>query len=98
VEPWLDPENISDLWYFDGPPDTPEKAAKSFEAVPHRFMFVGHVHRWLIAKPGTILEWNGETPIRLDGDTRYLILVAAVCDGKCAIFDTDNLELVPFGW
>jgi hypothetical protein len=97
VEPWLDPEDISDLWYFDGPPDTPEKAAKSFEAVPHRFMFVGHVHRWLIARPGVILGWAGEKPIRLDGDNRYLILVAAVCDGKFAIFDSDTLELVPFG-
>jgi len=97
VEPWLDPDDISDLWYFDGPPDTPEKAARSFEAVPNRVMFVGHVHRWLIATPGVILGWAGEEPIRLDGDTRYLILVAAVCDGKFAIFDTDTLELIPFG-
>jgi hypothetical protein len=98
VEPWLDPEDISDLWYFDGPPDTPETAARSFEAVPHRFMFVGHVHRWLIATPGTILGWNGETPIRLENDSRYLVLVAAVCNGDYAIFDTDTLELVPFGY
>src|SRR5947207_12169567 len=21
VEPWLNPENVADLWYFDGPPD-----------------------------------------------------------------------------
>ncbi len=98
VEPWLDPENISDLWYFDGPPDTPVKAAKSFEAVPHRFMFLLHLHRWLIPEPKMIYEWNGETPIRLDGDTRHLIVVAAVCNGEYAIFDTDTLELVPFGW
>jgi hypothetical protein len=97
VEPWLDPDDISDLWYFDGPPDTSEKAAKSFEAVPHRFMFVGHLHRWLIATPDAILGWAGENPIRLHGDTRYLILVAAVCDGKSSIFDTDTLELFPFG-
>jgi hypothetical protein len=97
VEPWLDPEDISDLWYFGGPPDTPEKAAKSFEAVPHRYMFVGHLHRWLLATPRKVLDWNGETRIRMDGETRYLILVAAVCDGRYAIFDTDTAELVPFG-
>jgi hypothetical protein len=52
----------------------------------------------LIARPGVILGWVGERPIRLDGDTRYLILVAALCDGRCAVFDTDTLELVPFGY
>src|SRR5262249_28215693 len=25
VEPWLDPEKIEDLWYFNGPPETPEQ-------------------------------------------------------------------------
>jgi hypothetical protein len=60
-------------------------------------MFVGHLHRWLMATPGVILGWEGEHPIRLDGGTRYLILVAAICDGKFAIFDTDTLELIPFG-
>ena len=33
VEPWLDPEKIEDLWYFDGPPETPEQVARSFAAV-----------------------------------------------------------------
>jgi hypothetical protein len=74
------------------------KATKSFDAVPHRFMFVGHVHRWLIATPGTILEWNGATPIRWDADNGYLILVAAGCNGDYAIFDADTLELMPFGY
>jgi hypothetical protein len=36
VEPWLDPYKIEDLWYFDGPPDTPEKLARNFAAVPNR--------------------------------------------------------------
>jgi hypothetical protein len=27
VEPWLDPHRVEDLWYFDGPPDSPEKLA-----------------------------------------------------------------------
>jgi hypothetical protein len=30
VEPWLDPHKVEDLWYFDGPPDSAEKLARSF--------------------------------------------------------------------
>jgi hypothetical protein len=25
VKPWLNPEEITDLWYYEGPPDRPEK-------------------------------------------------------------------------
>src|SRR3954454_4574542 len=39
VEPWLNPECLEDLWYFDGPPETREQAARSFAAVPNRVMF-----------------------------------------------------------
>ena len=35
-------------------PDTPEKAARSFDALPHRIMITGHLHRWLIATPRAI--------------------------------------------
>ena len=31
VEPWLDPHKVEDLWYFDGPPDSPEKLAKAYK-------------------------------------------------------------------
>jgi predicted phosphodiesterase len=48
IEPWLDATRVENLWYFDGAPDTPEKAARSFTAVPERFLFVGHFHRWLV--------------------------------------------------
>src|SRR5581483_3642084 len=30
VEPWLDARQVKALWYFDGLPDTPEKASRSF--------------------------------------------------------------------
>ena len=43
AEPWLDPHKVEDLWYFDGPPDSPGKLARSFAAVPHRVLFVGEV-------------------------------------------------------
>jgi hypothetical protein len=97
VEPWLDPHKIEDLWYLGGPPDSPEKLARSFAAVPHRVLFVGHLHRWLLGTPGGPLPWRGEGPVRLDIRTRYLVVVHAVWDGKCALFDTETNELVPFG-
>lgn len=96
VEPWLDPEDVTQLWYFEGPPDTPQKAARSFKAAANRIMFTGHLHRWMMASPGRILQWSGQEPVQLDATTRYLILVAAVCDGRYAIFDTKTLQLVPF--
>jgi hypothetical protein len=97
VEPWLDPHSIEDLWYFDGPPDSPEKLARSFAGVPHRVMFIGHLHRWLVGTPQGILHWKGEGPLCLESTTRYLVVVHAVWDGKCALFDTTTGVLTPFG-
>jgi hypothetical protein len=97
VEPWLDPHKVEDLWYFDGPPDTAEKLARSFAAVPHRALFIGHMHRWLLGTPGGPLPWRGEKPVRLDSAKRYLVVVHAVCDGTCALFDTGTGDLTPFG-
>ena len=84
VEPWLDPEKIEDLWYFDGPPETPEQVARIFAAVPNRVMFVGHYHRWLLVTPEGIQPWAGDGPIVLEVGNRYLVAIDAVCQGKCA--------------
>jgi hypothetical protein len=97
VEPWLDAHKVEDLWYFDGPPESPDKLARSFAAVPHRVLFLGHLHRWRLGTPEGVLPWRGEGPVRLDGPTRYLVVVHAVWDGHCALFDTATSELVPFG-
>jgi hypothetical protein len=97
VEPWLDPHKIEDLWYFDGPPDSREKLARSFAAVPHRALFIGHLHRWLLGMPDGVLPWRGEQQLCLDSGKRYLVVVHAVWDGKCALFDTKTGELTPFG-
>jgi hypothetical protein len=97
VEPWLDPHRVEDLWYFDGPPDSPDKLARSFAAVPHRVLFVGHFHRWLLGTPQGLSPWRGEGPVRLEDGNRYLVVVHAVWDGNCALFDTETNELLPFG-
>ena len=95
VEPWLNPEDVADLWYFEGPPDEHGKLERIFNAVPNRIMFAGHFHKWLLATPDGISEWKGDSPIRLDHG-RYFVVVGALCEGQFAIFDTDTSELLPF--
>ena len=95
VEPWLDARRVEDLWYFNGPPDTPEKVARSFRVVPEQYLFVGHFHRWLVMTPSGRVEWNGEAPLKLGDRSRYLVVVAPVVSGWCAIFDTTESCLIP---
>jgi hypothetical protein len=97
VEPWLDPHKIEDLWYFDGPPDTSEKLARSFAVVPNHVIFLGHFHRWLLGSTVGVMDWQGETPVNLDHGNQYLVVVHAVWAGKCALFDTNTNDLIPFG-
>ncbi len=96
IEPWLDPEKIEDLWYFDGPPETPEQVARIFAAVSNRVMFVGHYHRWLLVTPEGLQSWSGDEPTVLEVGNRYLVAIHAVCARKCALFDTGTNELISF--
>jgi hypothetical protein len=95
VEAWLDPRQVEDLWYFDGPPTTQERVQRNFHAVPHRLLLLGHLHCWLLATAQGVLPWPSETPIRLDPGQRHLIVIHAVCQGHCALLDTDTSELFP---
>jgi hypothetical protein len=97
VEPWLDPCKVEDLWYFDGPPDSADKIARSFTAVPNRVMFLGHFHRWLLGTAEGLVPWRGDRPFSLAGPARYLVVVHAVWHGRCALFDTETNLLSPFG-
>ena len=96
VEPWLNPEIIDDLWYFDGPPDEHGKLERIFNSVPNRIMFAGHFHKWLLATPDGISPWNGRRPIRLSHDTRFFVIIGALCEGCYAVFDSDTSVLMPF--
>ena len=58
-------------------------------------MFVGHFHRWLAVTPEGLSEWQGQGTIRFEGHRRYLVVVAAVCDGWCAIYDSVADSLTP---
>ena len=96
VEPWLNPEEVADLWYFEGPPDEHQKLERIFNAVPHRIMFAGHYHKWLLVTPQGIVDWRGDSPIRLSDADRYFMVVGALCKGWSATFDTVTSELIPF--
>ena len=96
VQPWLNPEDVADLWYFEGPPDEQGKLDRIFDSVPNRVMFVGHFHKWLLATPEKISEWNGDRPIRLLDHERYFVAVGALWEGRYAVFDSDTSVLMPF--
>jgi len=95
VEPWRDLNDVMGLWYFEGIPNTPEKVARSFDACGQRVMFTGHMHRWLVARRDGVIHWDGVSPIKLEPPERFLVVVAAVCDGWCAIYDTQTFVLTP---
>ncbi len=95
VEPWLDPCKVEDLWYFDGPPETPELAARSFAAVPERTLFLGHFHKWLVMTPAGKKDWAGERELDLSAEPRSLVVIAPVFEGWAATFDTERRFLTP---
>ena len=95
VEPWLNPDDAGDLWYFDGPPDSAEKLARSFAAVPESQMFLGHFHRWLIGTAEGVLPWTGEEPLAFRTGERTLAVIAPIFNGCFALFDTDTRTLYP---
>jgi Calcineurin-like phosphoesterase superfamily domain len=96
IEPWLDPTDIHQLWHVEPEPLSPALIARSFAAVPHRAIFLGHYHRWFAATPAGRLPWDGLSTLRLPADQRCLVIVNGVCEGFCATFDTTTDVLVPY--
>jgi hypothetical protein len=95
VEPWLDPTDIRQLWHAEDEPLTPALIARSLDTVPHRVIFLGHFHRWLVATRSGRLPWDGLSPLRLAPQERYLVIINGVVEGYCATYDTATGELVP---
>jgi hypothetical protein len=83
--------------YLGERPETPGGLAGTFGASSHPGSFVGHFHRWLAATTEGLLSWEGRDPLVLQPGQRYLIVVGAVCDGRCALFDTETSVLTPLG-
>jgi hypothetical protein len=49
------------------------------------------------AGPEGLLPWDGRSPLPLQPGRRYLVVVAAVADGRCAVYDTRGKALLPLG-
>jgi len=96
VEPWLDATDVSQLWHYDGPPETLSKARRSFSATSARLLFVGHFHRWFAASVNAVIPWQGSEPLHFNPEKRYLVAMAAVCHGASAILDLSESTLLPF--
>jgi len=94
-EPWLDGARVDQIWHVDEDPLTPELVARSFDAVPHRWIFVGHFHRWLATTRSGPLPWDGRSPLVLGGPEPALVVVNAVCEGYAATFETGAGRLQP---
>ena len=93
--PYNDPTDPI-AYYLGERPETAEGQARSFAASAHPVLFVGHFHHWFLASPAGRLPWDGAEPIRLRPEEHYLVVVAAVCEGWCAVFDTDGRVMAPF--
>ena len=92
--PCWDPTDPA-LYYLGPRPETEEGRAAAFAASACWVTFVGHFHRWLAATPERLLDWAGGSPIVLDVGQRHLVVVAAVCDGWCAVFDVERWSVGP---
>ena len=96
IEPWRDPRRVEDLWAFDGMPDTDVQARRSFDVVPERLLFLGHFHLWLAMRRSLgRVEWDGQSAIRLSAPDRYLVVVAPIVEGWCAVLETGDFVLTP---
>jgi Calcineurin-like phosphoesterase superfamily domain len=83
------------VYYLGERPETAAGRARSFEVADHAAYVVGHFHRWLAATPEGPLNWDGHSPLLLQPGQRHLVVVAAVCNGWCAMLDTDRRSLEP---
>jgi hypothetical protein len=94
-EPWLDARKLEELWYFERIPDSRQHAQQSFVSVPEKYLFMGHHHCWSVIGTSGRINWYGQGHLLLPSDGRFLIIVAAVYDGWCSIFDTVTRVLMP---
>jgi hypothetical protein len=92
----IDPYDVVDMWGMDDvETDLPARAKRAFTSVAHRWQLVGHYHRWFAANLTGPLDWDGSQPLQLAAHERYFIAVGAVCDGHCAVLDTQTGRLEP---
>ena len=92
----VDPFDVMQLWDLsEHRLNLSERAVLAFAAVTSRWQFVGHYHRWWATTAAGPLDWTGERPLRFEPGQRYFVVVAAVCDGWCAVLDMNAATLEP---
>lgn len=91
-----DPHDVMQLWDLSGHRlSLRERAELAFASIPNAWQFVGHYHRWWATTPTGELDWNGPEPLQFESGQRYFVVIAAVCDGWCAVFDDQKGLLEP---
>lgn len=95
----VDPYDVTQLWDFeDDSRDLNKRARAGFTAVSSKRQFIGHYHQWWATTPAGPLDWDGSEPLILQPEERYFIVVAAVFQGSCAVFDTQSGVLEPLNF
>ncbi len=96
ADPYLDPHDPVAYYLPAGPPDTLDRAAPSFAAVPHRVSFVGHYHRWAVTSDAGAVAWDGSGPVTLELARRFVVAVGPLVSGRFGLYDTDTRVLTPY--
>lgn len=92
----VDPRDVEQLWSFeDDARDLCARARAAFAANRHGRQFMGHYHCWWAATPTGPISWNGSESLTLMPHERYVVIIAGVFQGKCAVFDTATGVLDP---
>ena len=96
LESSIDQHDPVALWRLNEPEfDRLASANKAFQTVPSQFQFTGHYHCWYAATPEGPLDWNGQTALDMSDGRRYFVIIRAVVQGSCALFDTESMLLKP---
>jgi hypothetical protein len=92
----IDPHDIAALWSCEEETiDLHKRAMAGFHCVSHQRQFIGHYHQWALMTPAGRNEWRGEHPIYLTPGMKHFVVVDAVFNGSCAVFNTTTGWLEP---
>lgn len=80
---------------------TVHRAREVFQATTYRIIFCGHSHRPVLFRGSSETVFRehipSSKPLFLDPVQRYIHVTGAVCEGECALFDTESWVLERIG-
>jgi hypothetical protein len=92
----VDAHDVEQLWSLgEDSDDIWTRAEAAFAANQHGRQFMGHYHCWWAATPNGPINWDGSKSLTLMPHERYVIVIAGVFQGKCAVLDTSTGMLDP---